>query len=366
MAVNWLTDILGETWASIRDIVKVKTDNLAKMDFTGDTNLPDGTIRWNSVSSTFEKWNSGLGSWGPLAATYGINVDKVDGLDASAFAAASHVGAGGGAHAGASSGSAGFMSAADKIKIDAATSGVTPSTIVMRDASGHVSAVAGAIGAHVPQAQEVVGTTGAQSMAGPLELNAVNTEVFANGGWITGNAGKGSLTWRGGDGAVSGRQWRWTLSDTNYFAVLRDETGGTNRLLINWADGETYAGAGAAFRVHHDGNSPLFESAEFPIATGSIASASHGLGVRPRQFWMVLRCKIAEHTYNVDDELIVVGGFSDNGLSRGVTVWADASTIGWSSGNNIGFMAVQKVNGSGNSVLQLTNANWKSVLRANP
>lgn len=233
MAVNWLTDILGETWASIRDIVKVKTDNLAKMDFTGDTNLPDGTIRWNSVSSTFEKWNSGLGSWGPLAATYGINVDKVDGLDASAFAAASHVGAGGGAHAGASSGSAGFMSAADKIKIDAATSGVTPSTIVMRDASGHVSAVAGAIGAHVPQAQEVVGKTGAQSMAGPLTVTGTVTAAPDS---LIKNQGAG-LPDRGGrlllEKPVNG-----TLASNIAVEVGADgvpnrarigETGGTNR-----------------------------------------------------------------------------------------------------------------------------------------
>lgn len=44
--------------------------------------------------------------------------------------------AGGLLHAAATSGAAGFMSSADKVKLDAATSASTPNTLVLRDGTG--------------------------------------------------------------------------------------------------------------------------------------------------------------------------------------------------------------------------------------
>jgi len=56
---------------------------------------------------------------------------------------------GGSLHATATSGSAGFMSAADKAKLDAATSSATPSTLVTRDANGNFSAATPTAPTHV-------------------------------------------------------------------------------------------------------------------------------------------------------------------------------------------------------------------------
>lgn len=49
--------------------------------------------------------------------------------------------AGGGLHAAATTSAAGFMSAADKTKLDGSTSAATPSKLVTRDGSGHASFV---------------------------------------------------------------------------------------------------------------------------------------------------------------------------------------------------------------------------------
>ena len=54
-----------------------------------------------------------------------VDADTLDGLDSTAFAAVAHVGAGGGAHAAATTSVAGFMSAADKTKLDGIESGAT-------------------------------------------------------------------------------------------------------------------------------------------------------------------------------------------------------------------------------------------------
>jgi hypothetical protein len=54
----------------------------------------------------------------------------------------SHVGAGGNAHAAATTSQDGFMSAADKSKLDTATSAATPNTLVQRDAAGRMKAAA--------------------------------------------------------------------------------------------------------------------------------------------------------------------------------------------------------------------------------
>ena len=52
------------------------------MDYTGDTNIPDGTIRWNKTNNRFEIWNATTSTWSVLSSKYLINVDQVDGYHA--------------------------------------------------------------------------------------------------------------------------------------------------------------------------------------------------------------------------------------------------------------------------------------------
>lgn len=76
-----------DPYSQVLSLIKDRFDDMCKM-FRGvtATNLPVGTVRFNDTGFKFEKW-SGT-AWEDLAATYGINVDKVDGKDASTTATA--------------------------------------------------------------------------------------------------------------------------------------------------------------------------------------------------------------------------------------------------------------------------------------
>ena len=72
----------------------------------------------------------------PATANDAVNKQYVD--DTVGTPLANHIGAGGSAHASATTSVAGFMSASDKAKLDAATSSKTASTLAMRDSSGRL------------------------------------------------------------------------------------------------------------------------------------------------------------------------------------------------------------------------------------
>ena len=90
---DWSKPDLLSTEAEYTSEIKARDEDLAKQfDGTTSTNLPDGTIRWNSVNKLWEKLVSGV--WGALCDVYNIvvsraqqadNADKVDGLEASQF-----------------------------------------------------------------------------------------------------------------------------------------------------------------------------------------------------------------------------------------------------------------------------------------
>ena len=71
--------------------------------------------------------------------TGGSNPTTLAGYGITDAAPSSHVGAGGNAHSTATQSNAGFMSAADKTKLDKATNSNTANTLVMRDANGNFS-----------------------------------------------------------------------------------------------------------------------------------------------------------------------------------------------------------------------------------
>ena len=71
---NWNDPKLSQTWADRDTALRGKDESLAKMDFSGDTNIPEGAIRWNATNSRWEQYNSG--SWSSLESTYNINVSS--------------------------------------------------------------------------------------------------------------------------------------------------------------------------------------------------------------------------------------------------------------------------------------------------
>lgn len=63
---NWSTEpALTQTWANFLTSLKARDESNAKMDYTGDTNIPTGTIRWNNTSGVFQRWDGA--TWTTLA-----------------------------------------------------------------------------------------------------------------------------------------------------------------------------------------------------------------------------------------------------------------------------------------------------------
>jgi hypothetical protein len=138
---NWNDPTISTLYVQFLADLKARDSDLAKMfDVGTPTNVETDSIRWNSSAGRFEKWNGA--AWVELASIYNINADQLDGNDASDFAAASHVGSGGAAHADVTGAVDGFMKAVDKTKLDNATSAPTANELIDRDASGRARVAA--------------------------------------------------------------------------------------------------------------------------------------------------------------------------------------------------------------------------------
>lgn len=83
---DWSLPSLAQTWANFVAAIKGRDESNAKMDYSADSNIPDGTIRFNRTEKKWETWDANTLSWSDLADTYAISVDKVDGKDDTAFA----------------------------------------------------------------------------------------------------------------------------------------------------------------------------------------------------------------------------------------------------------------------------------------
>lgn len=108
------------------------------------------------------------------------------------------------------------------------------------------------------------------------------------------------------------------------------------------------------------GVAPNFSSAEtaLPAANGD-ASVAHGLGAVPRDFWIHLRCKTAEFGYSVGDE-ILFDGYTQSGA---MTIWADATNVGFSRGSGSGSdIHIARRDSTGS--IALTDGNWRIVFYA--
>lgn len=106
----------------------------------------------------------------------------------------------------------------------------------------------------------------------------------------------------------------------------------------------------------------VFESAEqSAFNANTILTLAHGLGARPRFTFVYLRCKIAEHGYNVGDE--VHGQFSD-GISTGpMPVRANEANLCYAYGDYTPNV-LRQINANTADWVQLTPDNWRLVFRA--
>lgn len=82
MATDWTSPKTSDTHTNELAATRGRDESNARMDYTGDTNIPDGTIRWNKASNRFEIWSAASSAWSELSSKYLINVDQVDGYHA--------------------------------------------------------------------------------------------------------------------------------------------------------------------------------------------------------------------------------------------------------------------------------------------
>ena len=104
-----------------------------------------------------------------------------------------------------------------------------------------------------------------------------------------------------------------------------------------------------------------YVSPEQAIAVGGALSLSHGLGEPPKFWQRYLICKVAEAGYSVG-EIIDVAGTQDASVAYGVSIVPNASTLECRYGNaSSAFFALNKSTGATSN---LTNANWRLIVRA--
>lgn len=79
---DWNNPSTSQTHSNELAATKGRDESVAVMDFSSDSNIPDGTIRWNATAQRFEIWDATGTSWNELVSKYLINVDQLDGRDA--------------------------------------------------------------------------------------------------------------------------------------------------------------------------------------------------------------------------------------------------------------------------------------------
>jgi len=70
MAIDFNLPTLTTLKATYLTYIRDNIIAIAKMDFTGASNIPTGAVRWNDSSNIFEKWSGS--AWGPLGGLAGV------------------------------------------------------------------------------------------------------------------------------------------------------------------------------------------------------------------------------------------------------------------------------------------------------
>ena len=106
-----------------------------------------------------------------------------------------------------------------------------------------------------------------------------------------------------------------------------------------------------------------FESAQQTITSGALVTVAHGLGAQPKLYGAYLQCVTAERGYSVGQEIpATISNANTNSVALN-PFSADATNIYFRYSNNGSCFEANDF-GSGGGANNLTNANWKLVLRA--
>jgi hypothetical protein len=107
-----------------------------------------------------------------------------------------------------------------------------------------------------------------------------------------------------------------------------------------------------------------FESAAISIATSTVDSKSHSLGVVPKEHQLFARCKTGELGFTAGDEIAVGGLGADRaGAGKQYELTLDATNGVLTTGTTTpGFAPLNKTTPAG--FVNITNGNWKYFWRA--
>jgi hypothetical protein len=97
-----------------------------------------------------------------------------------------------------------------------------------------------------------------------------------------------------------------------------------------------------------------YTSSEQTVTTGGTLTLAHGLGSRPTDVRLVLRCVSSNAGYSTGDE-VQIGDYSGGGVYYGSVVGANATNIIIKTGN----AGIVMINGG-----FISNASWRYVARA--
>jgi hypothetical protein len=97
-----------------------------------------------------------------------------------------------------------------------------------------------------------------------------------------------------------------------------------------------------------------YTSSEQTVTTGGTLTLAHGLGFRPTDVRLVLRCVSSDAGYSTGDE-VEIGDYSGSGAYYGAVVGANATNIIIKTGNG----GIAMINAG-----FISNANWRYVARA--
>lgn len=104
-----------------------------------------------------------------------------------------------------------------------------------------------------------------------------------------------------------------------------------------------------------------YVSPQQTITTAGTLSLTHGLGAAPKLIRVTLVCTTAEGNYDVNDE-VEWGLVGDAVADRGVVIIPNSTTIFVRFANNATVFGLP--NKTTGTVLNLTNANWRMIVRA--
>lgn len=162
-------------------------------------------------------------------------------------------------------------------------------------------------------------------------------------------------------------QWGGTPSVTNGTLTfsIQAMTGflgnGATAPQTNWVlVGEVTVAAGSVTAITWYQLMGRYESAEQTITSGTNTTISHNLGIVPKVAQGVLRNKISELGYAVGQE--VAGLAVGYGIAGNLGIYAGTVSGGFVM-NNTGTITLPSQNGTVGSAVNITNADWKIVIR---